>query len=1109
MGVTLDPFETAHPADELAWYRATTLAERLAAGGSPGDIEAEAQEEERARFRLQSWKAQAPFGTASYFEQRLALDGLTAVQLWRMLLESSEAVRKRFPEPPGWLLDLAAALSRPCGFTSLDLLPDRLKGKATVGFLHAAAPLIDQALARFDQGVAAITTRFPLVPFDPATVKRVLFATLPGALFEMLSRTMVLELNIARLEGRLDGTSPEERFSRFVESLSRPERVRFFLRDYPVLARLLVEHAQRWVAVSLEFLERLCVDWPGISAAFAADVAPGLLIDVAGNLADTHRGGRSVSVARFGSGLRVVYKPKSLAVDAHFQELLQWLNARGADPPFRTLSVLDRGTHGWVEHVAARACGSAEDVRRFYERQGGYLALLYALDATDFHRDNLVASGDHPFLVDLEALFHPRRARVSATRVAENANTSAHSIARLAISYSVLHIGLLPKRVWGTSENEGIDLSGLATVDGQLTPHGIPDWEEPGTDSMRLVRKRKLISAAENRPELAGAPVNVLDYRDAILDGFASTYALLRAHRDELLSDDGPLAPFAQDEVCVFLRSSRRYRRLLRESFHPDVLRDALDRDRLFDLLWAEVEDDRDLAKVIRAEREDLLQGDIPQFTTRPASRDLRTSSGARVPGFFGESSLSSVRRRVEQLGDEDFERQAWFVRAALSTVPGDEACWPTYHVTPSESVATAARLRAAAQAVGDRLEALAVRGEADASWIGLALKRDRFWSIVPFGMDVYNGLPGAALFLAYLGAVTRQERYTGLSQAALAALQRQIEERRSSVTWIGAFDGWGGLMYVLTHLGVLWDRPELVAEATTVVDQLPALIEQDEVLDLVGGAAGCIGALRCLHRYAPSDRLTATAVQCGDHLLARAQKMEEGIGWLPKHAGHRALAGFAHGAAGIAWSLLLLHGWTGLQRFGKAAGEAMAYERSLFVEEAGNWSDLRERGAPSGGSSRGQPGFMTAWCHGAVGIGLARLSALPFADDPTVRREIAVALETTLQRGFGHNHSLCHGDLGNLELLLQASRVLGDPEWEAHVRRLTATLLGSIERHGWLCGVPFGVETPGLMTGLAGIGYELLRLAEPELVPSVLVLEPPRPPAGAGPPPDGNALAS
>ncbi len=68
----------------------------------------------------------------------------------------------------------------------------------------------------------------------------------------------------------------------------------------------------------------------------------------------------------------------------------------------------DRGAYGWTEFVEAQACDTPEQVQRFYERQGGYLALLYFLEATDFHLENLIAAGEHPVLVDLEALFHPR-----------------------------------------------------------------------------------------------------------------------------------------------------------------------------------------------------------------------------------------------------------------------------------------------------------------------------------------------------------------------------------------------------------------------------------------------------------------------------------------------------------------------------------------------------------------------------------------------------------------------------------------------------------------------------------------------------------------------------
>ena len=95
---------------------------------------------------------------------------------------------------------------------------------------------------------------------------------------------------------------------------------------------------------------------------------------------------------------------------------------------------------------------------------------------------------------------------------------------------------------------------------------------------------------------------------------------------------------------------------------------------------------------------------------------------------------------------------------------------------------------------------------------------------------------------------------------------------------------------------------------------------------------------------------------------------------------------------------------------------------------------------------------------------------------------------------GFGGNHSLCHGALGNLELFLQAHAVLGEPHWRAEAERIAGGILADIERRGWQCGRESAVETPGLMTGLAGIGYGLLRVAEPQRVPAVLVLAPPAP---------------
>ena len=763
---------------------------------------------------------------------------------------------------------------------------------------------------------------------------------------------------------------------------------------------------------------------------------------------------------------------------------MTWLNQRSGDLPFRTLTILDRHTHGWAEFVAPAACDSLPALRRFYERQGAYLALLYVLEATDFHNENVIAAGEHPVLIDLEALFHPPRTLPQA---------EGEEIDSTAIDHSVLRVGLLPQRDWSTAKSEGVDFSGLGGAPGQITPYTVPDWDRRGTDEMRLTRKRVAAPVANNRPSLNGNEVNSADYVAAIVTGFTRVYRLLLAHRDELLSASGPLTRFAHDQVRVVLRPTQTYAVLLGESFHPDVLRDALDRDLLFDRLWVAVESLPYLAKVVHAEREDLQNGDIPLFTTVPCSRDLWASSGERITDFFDEPALAVVQRRVRQLSGRDLELQSWMIRASLAATVA-KADWepgPAHIVDGPPPAVDEDQLVQAARTVGDRLESLAIRGNGRASWTGLLLERERRWSVSPLGIDLYDGLPGVTLFLAHLGAMTEDVRYTDVAREACATMLHRADYRKSSVTAIGAFDGWGGIIYTLAHLDALWRAPDLLAQAEAIVGVLRTWVERDQQFDIISGAAGCIGGLLALYRQLTSPTTLAAAIECGDHLIAHAQPTAQGLGWtIPKEV--TPLSGFAHGAAGIAWALLKLAALTGEERFWATALAAIAHERSLFSPQAGNWRDLRVRDAADSRAAASGESFMTAWCNGASGIGLARLSTIDYLDDLSVRQEIDAAVHATLRCGFGHNHSLCHGDLGNLELLLQAGQMQQHERWQVETHRLVSPIVESVGRHNWLCDTPLSVDSPGLMTGLAGIGYGLLRLAMPASVPCVLTLDPP-----------------
>ena len=1075
------------------WYRATPLAERIVLQQKNMDSHSPytLRDSDRAKQHFQRWKEQPPFDKDDYFAKRLAMDSLTEDDLLTLLDQPVEAMQVNDAPPPTWLVELLTA------FTDQDTAADFAlplsstgQGTHTLAFLNTLKPLLRSGLARLQAGIQELTQKYASLPFDPQTIVSLLFAHIPALILPKLSKTIVLELNVARVQGRLQGETPEERFQCFLQQLGQHENMLSLLEEYPVLARQLVETLGRWLICELELLERLCADWEQIQAIFLPAGDPGVLIEIQQGAGDTHRGGHSVTILTWSSGFRLVYKPRAMTTDIHFQELLTWLNTRGQQPAFRTLTIIDKQEYGWSEFVPASDCTSREEVERFYQRQGGYLALLYALAATDFHAENLIASGEHPTLVDLEALFQPRLSAYATTLQKNPADET--------IGHSVLRIGLLPQRIWSSDQAAGVDLSGLGGHAGQLTPTPVPVWRETGTDQMRIMRERVALTFGSNQPKLNGQDINILQYSDSIVTGFAATYQLLMQLRHELLAEIVPR--FTHDEVRCVLRPSQAYALFLAESFHPNLLRDALDRDRFFDRLWVGVEQQPYLSRIFAAERADLLAGDIPLFTTHPDSRALLTSRGEIIADFFEESGLDVVNKRIHQLEEQDLERQVWIIRASFTsmTLGTEQAATPRLHLQPSQSSVTYDRLITAARSVGDRLCKLALHGEESVGWVGVDIMQDREWHLLPTFTDLYSGTSGIALFLAYLGLLTDEEGYTSLARVALASTRSQVarQKERPELVGIGTFQGLGAFIYLLSHLGALWNEPTLFQEAEEMIKLLPTAISRDEAIDVIGGSAGCIAALLSLDAVAPSQSTLATAIQCGDHIIAHARPQNAGIGWSTMLQ-ETPLTGFAHGNAGIALSLLRLFAVSGEERFRQTALAAMEYERSLFSLERRNWPDLRSAFSSSATSNQqtGQQesnSYMVAWCHGAAGIGLARLASLEYIDDAALHAEIDAALQTSLAHGFGLNHCLCHGDMGNLEFVLSATRLLSLHQYDEQVQRLTSMLLDSIERHGWVTGVPLGVETPGLMIGIAGIGYALLRLACAERIPSILLLAPP-----------------
>jgi type 2 lantibiotic biosynthesis protein LanM len=1062
--------------EDPRWYFGTTAIER---------IQSLWRQHDSGSHRARTFpRLRPPFSPDSLFAQTLKYYGIGQAEFKELAGGSAASIKDLFPAPLAWLAELKAAFSVKLTAQEKRELEE---GAFSQGPIESfGAPLIRRARHRLRERLQELKGRVTDLPFDLLDVTERFEPSLRSCLVEVGARAIVLELNIARLRGRLRGDSPEARFKYFAKQMGDSRRALQFLLLYPVIARLVVQCIDQWVSTSFEFIERLCIDWKSIVATLNAGENPGNLIAINSGVGDRHNSGRTVMIATFASGFRLVYKPRSLEVDNHFQDLLLWLNDRGLDPPFRRLKILTRANYGWTDFISQKACACEHEVERFYLRQGAYLAILYILGAKDFHYENLIAAGEHPMLVDLEGLLHPRLDDGNATL--------ADNIAQSTVRHSVLGTGMLPSRLGGTPDFDGIDLSGLGAGAGQMTPFTIPVWSDAGTDEMRLRRERVSDSGAQNRPSFLGKEVDVVAYGESLITGFIDAYRFMSSRREELLSASGPIARFADDEIRVILRPTKTYAMLLYESYHPDAVADGSERDSFFGRLWAKVEQCPYLAEIVPFEKVALWNGDVPKFTSKAGSRDVFATSGERIAGLLDAPSLEITLNNIQQLSEQDMARQIWIIRSSLSSVDSVSAAVQRRDCGSLNNIAPVSRqdFLDAAIAVGEHLEAWAIRGDDDATWLSVDGVNPHSFSLAPVQLNLYDGLPGVILFLAYLGSQTGATRYKELARAGMRALRRQLHKYPESVSSIGGFVGWGGLIYTFNQLGLLWAEPTLVAEAEKIaLSKASPLIARDSQFDVSDGAAGLMLALLNLHDCSSSEFVLAAAIQCGEHLEAHAQRVaEDKLAWRPIGESAMPLTGLSHGAAGIAWALLRLSAATGEPKFRKLAMDAIAYERSLFSSEQGNWPDLRaiKAGTVAGGY---QCGYPVAWCHGASGVGQARLASLPYLDDQRMRAEIDVAIQTTCKHGFGNNHSLCHGDLGNVELLLQARKKLKQGYLEGMCDTAAAQILNGMRRDGWRCGSVSGLESPGLMTGISGIGYQLLRLADPSAIPSVLSLEP------------------
>ncbi|GAP94813.1 type 2 lanthipeptide synthetase LanM family protein [Leptolyngbya sp. NIES-2104] len=1063
--------------------QASTIPERLGTEFLPNSMQID---NSTIDSRIDHWCQTVAQGNPAQFEKRLTWDDLDLSKI-RQALGSVHLANPQ--NLPAWAETLRAVLESIDldSVLALDknLLEEKypLDAKQPLPFEELSLPFID--FARQTLMARSGFNYFLLSAESHATLERSLLQSLTLLCSQAMGDDFLVfrlyeQPCLIRQIGQLEGSHSTEQYDKFIRKMLAGELLNFF-QEYAVLARLVATLTDFWVNHFSEFLQRLASDWSNIQVTFQGGAELGQVVSIQPGLSDAHHNGRSVIKLTFASGLKLIYKPKDLGLEEAYFQLVSWLNENGIPQPLKVLQLINCSGYGWVEYVEHCPCPDQAAVARYYQRAGMLLCLLYSLSGTDFHQENIIACGEHPVPIDLEMLMSAVARQEESSEITANAVSMAFD----QFTYSVLSTSLLPSWELGR-DGVAYDMSGLGGFGDQPTNFHRLVWRNINTDGMVLHREDVKTRSCSNVVILNGVRVSLSDYAEELVEGFRQMYQFLIAHQDTLLAANSSLIVLAHQRVRSIFRATQVYTSLLAETLQPKFLRDGAERSIALDVLSKSLlkyEKKPNSWKIVAAEQQALTHLDIPFFSTHPDRYDLTISADQSVKHYFVESSYDHIVTRFRQLNETDLAQQIGFIRSSLYTnFAGNFASplseKPILNLDAIEPIAKKTLIQQA-EAIALELQTRAICApDGSVTWIGMSyLPEAERLQQMPMGYDLYDGTFGVALFLSALEKVTGNGKFHRLALGALQPLfnllqisnplHKQAILRKIGV---GGGKGFGSILYTLVRSSQFLAEPMLLNEAQSIASVIiPELIANDRKFDVISGTAGTILGLLALHQATFNPAVLEQAVLCGYHLLNHRTVSDRGLkAW--KTLNGEVLTGFSHGAAGIAYSLLRLYEVTQNAEFLAAATEAIADEQSAFRETSE---------------------FATSWCNGAPGIGLARLGSLAILETDEIRQEIAIALQTTQKLGIQDIDHLCCGNFGRIETLLVGAIQLKQPELAEIAQKQAAWIVTRAINTGSFQLFPKlfrGIYNPGFFQGSAGIGYELLRLAHPEQLPSVLL---------------------
>ena len=829
--------------------------------------------------------------------------------------------------------------------------------------------------------------------------------------------------------------------------------------EYPVLIRQIAGLYSQLVSSTVEMFVRLNADRTELYQQYGIPITSQLCA-LTPNLSDPHRGGRTVMRLHFEGGMTIIYKPKSIDIEHAFNSFVA---DRGWDMRIRSLSVLPRKGYGWVEDI-----GEPSPVVKQYSNSDaiGYAAaMLWFLNATDLHFENVRTESSNVTCLDLETLF---AAPIPTEQLHEKPRWRYHSVSATMLFDANIFAN---ERVFNIS---GFDPS----------PH------------IAIERPRVTFKIKQGELVLSVAAVDKEKKRTSSVESH-DTQVVLEAFHDFAngsAREDLKVFVAGISEECTLrlvLRDTYFYGRMMERMQQPKFLRDAarisLDLASLHAGVSVDGKHNNTLHEIIEDEVRQLINGDIPYFSYKAGGKKITLSDDRELP-LFEKDAKTHAHDKLQDVESSDIFEQQALIRIAL----GDGPPLPKPSLVTALSGPTC--LEDSEMRFKKDLDTLALRiirsafcpSNQPARW--LSLYGDVTGQDLKVGVgdrEFFGGSWGILLALQAThsalgtnGNMSIRDNFLSQDAEHLEQITPCISKNKFSVLVPLGYSGVGGMLFAQSILVKLDpDRWGFLANTWhEILEYAEAHISGDRWHDVIGGSAGLIlGIDRVLSVVTDSDliiRARNLARLAVLKLIAVADTKSGRASWRTLGEDSPVL-GYAHGWAGIVVAIhtarRILTNENDLKLIDACLEGASAHVE-WELQEYGSWLDHR--------TNDNADALNKSWCNGVPGF---LRGMLEFEGQWS---NVAASEMNSLFDGIkahvdlGEAIRFCCGDMGNADLILDLAKRSTNEELRKQALSIGQTSLVAVLDHDATTEDKLLPELvfPGLFQGQAGILYTCCR---------------------------------